>query len=225
MLRLMPDGSREPIPGIDWQDSSIFEGMHTGGGYILQVVDIKGRVVEKVIPIEDPLEIIAYGGYIYSGNIYITMATNILSNMHLSWGIPDSEGNVEQEDLGWNTEFSFGHEKNLPRFYMDAEHHYWISARSQFGQTVTVNGRYVITPSDVIVDATIIPIGLNSAILNPELFRMAVDTSYAVPNSKENNSITENPSIPELQVTTHDDINKTNREIKGAYAAISYDIS
>jgi hypothetical protein len=152
ILRLMPDDSRVSIPACDWQESNVFEGMHNGGGYVLQVRDVAGNIAEQIVPIEEPLEIIAYGAFIYGGQIGITCAINIPAEMRYWWDISvvgeeyDAPLMTELNDAGWNGSFIYGHTEYLPKYYIGALHHYWIRVRSTYGQVGNVNGRYVITP-------------------------------------------------------------------------------
>lgn len=152
ILRLMEDGSHVPIPGIDWQGSAIFEGMHNGGGYVLQVRDVTGGIAEHVVPIEQPLQVISYGAYILDGAIYVTAATNIPARVRIRWDISvpgeeyESPPLEELNDLGWSDNLGMGHTVALPYYYMGAVHHYWITVRSQLNQRKNVNGRYIITP-------------------------------------------------------------------------------
>lgn len=155
ILRLMPDDSRVSIPSCDWQSSPVFEGMHNGGGYVLQVRDVEGNIAEQIVPIEEPLEVLAYGAFIKDGSVGVSAATNIPSQMRLRWDISAIGESYEApplfqlNDMGWNSYFSNGHTRYLPTYYVGTVHHYWIFSRSQYNQRVSVNGRYVITPESV----------------------------------------------------------------------------
>ena len=166
--RLMLDGTHQDINGIDWQDSPIFSGMHNGGGYVLQARDEFGNIAEKEIPVEEPLEVTAYGGYIFDGAIHVNVATNIPSQAYIEWGIRQEDDTIPRNSMGWTEGFSQAHDRPIPAFFMNAEHHYWITVRSQYNQVVPVNGRYIITPDTVKIEPDLYPDFKGAESISPE---------------------------------------------------------
>lgn len=136
----------------DWQESPNFTNIPAGGGYRCLARDAEGCVTERLIDYEPPLEITAYGAYIFTGSIGVTCAVNTPSEMRLWWdvSVTGEEYNPppvsELNDMGWNNVYDMAHTRYLPYYYTGAIHHYWIRVRSKWGQVADVNGRYIITP-------------------------------------------------------------------------------
>lgn len=161
MLRIGPGGEHLPISGIDWQDSDIFTGMPTGGGWVLQVRDVKGNMAEKIVPKEDPLEILMPSGQVIGAEIIVSWYTNIPSRGWIDWGFNQDVSNSTEE----TEEYKHIHKIAFPSFNADALHYFRCNSRSKGGQLESSPVLWTLTLGEVEFYKLIMPAVLNTSLV------------------------------------------------------------